>query len=168
MIQDKRKRDRLLHRLKINYTVLSEHDNEPRRSGFGHSVNISPSGVCLITTPSISGSKLLHLNIQLPVKPFSLLILGKPVWCAQVPDSDGNSHRVGIRFLGLFPQVGEIVRDIAKRLDTQPICLNSRVRVEGARIEPRKKNIVYPLVSTPAPSGYRYALEPAGIQALHK
>lgn len=99
--RDKRKHERYDCRLKMTFTILSSSDSTPYEYGVAHSRNLSESGVCIFTEQSIQVPILMQLNINLPMRPFHLLILGKAVRC--VPAGEGNLHEIGLKFVGILP-----------------------------------------------------------------
>jgi len=98
---DKRRHDRHSCHLKMTYTILSSTDSTPYEYGVAHSLDLSESGVCIYTEQKVKVPILMQLNLNLPMRPFHLLILGKAVRCNPAPEA--GLFEVGVKFVGILP-----------------------------------------------------------------
>lgn len=98
---DQRRHERYVCHLKMTYTILSTNDSTPYEYGVAHSRNLSESGVSVMTEQRIKVPILMQLNINLPMRPFHLLILAKAVRCDVLPNS--NLFEIGLKFVGILP-----------------------------------------------------------------
>jgi hypothetical protein len=98
---DQRRHERYACHLKMTYTILSTSDSTPYEYGVAHSRNLSESGVSVLTEQRIRVPILMQLNINLPMRPFHLLILAKAIRCDLVPNS--NLYELGLKFVGILP-----------------------------------------------------------------
>jgi len=98
---DRRRHERYNCNLKMTYTILSSVDTTPFEYGVAHSKDLSESGVCIFTEHGIEVPILMQLNINLPMRPFHLLILAKAMRTHL--DDDTGLHEVGLKFVGILP-----------------------------------------------------------------
>lgn len=116
---DKRKYERYLCNLRMTYTILSSVDSTPFEYGVAHSKDLSEAGVCIFTEHNIKVPILMQLNINLPMRPFHLLILAKALRCAKLTDSD--LFEVGLKFVGILPpEFKRLVSELAPPLPGPP------------------------------------------------
>jgi len=99
--ENRRRHERYLCNLKMTYTILSSVDSTPFEYGVAHSKDLSESGVCVFTEHKIDVPILMQLNINLPMRPFHLLILAKALRCGT--SEDANLYEVGLKFVGILP-----------------------------------------------------------------
>ncbi len=98
---DRRRHERYTCNLKMTYTILSSVDTTPFEYGVAHSKDLSESGVCIYTEHGIEVPILMQLNINLPMRPFHLLILAKAMRTHM--DDETGLHEVGLKFVGILP-----------------------------------------------------------------
>lgn len=98
---DRRRHERYSCNLKMTYTVLSSVDTTPFEYGVAHSKDLSESGVCIYTEHSIDVPILMQLNINLPMRPFHMLILAKAMRIEM--DEETGLHEAGLKFVGILP-----------------------------------------------------------------
>ena len=100
--REKRRHERYSCNLKMTYTILSSNEATPFEYGVAHSRNLSESGVAIFTEHEIQVPILMQLNINLPMRPFHLLILGKALRCIDAKDQPGL-YEIGVKFVGILP-----------------------------------------------------------------
>lgn len=120
-VVEKRRHERYSCNLRMTYTILSSLDSTPFEYGVAHSKDLSEAGVCIYTEHNIKVPILMQLNINLPMRPFHLLILAKALRSKKMPDS--NLHEVGLKFVGILPPefkrlVSEISPPLADSTET--------------------------------------------------
>ena len=67
--------------------------------------NLSGTGVCLIGEASFERGQRLELAFDLPDQPASVVASGEVVWMMTSSTEDIERVEVGVKFLGLSPQV---------------------------------------------------------------
>ncbi len=100
-VADKRRHKRYACNLKMTYTILSSVDSTPFEYGVAHSKDLSEAGVCIYTEHHVDVPILMQLNINLPMRPFHILLLAKALRCKQA--SDSSLYEVGLKFVGILP-----------------------------------------------------------------
>ena len=99
----------------MTYTILSSIDSTPFEYGVAHSKDLSEAGVSIFTEHNIKVPILMQLNINLPMRPFHLLILAKALRSKKMVDSD--LHEVGLKFVGILPpEFKRLVSELAPPL----------------------------------------------------
>lgn len=99
--RDQRRHERYACHLKMTYTILASNDSTPYEYGVAHSRNLSESGVSILAEQKVKVPILMQLNINLPMRPFHLLILAKAVRCEPMPNS--SLFEIGLKFVGILP-----------------------------------------------------------------
>lgn len=113
--QDLRRHERYGCNLKMTYTILSSTDSTPFEYGVAHSKDLSESGVCIFSEHPINVPILMQLNINLPMRPFHLLILAKALRCHKIEES--GLHEVGLKFVGILPpEFKRLVAELSPRM----------------------------------------------------
>jgi c-di-GMP-binding flagellar brake protein YcgR len=113
--QDLRRHERYGCNLKMTYTILSSTDSTPFEYGVAHSRDLSESGVCIFSEHPINVPILMQLNINLPMRPFHLLILAKAQRCRKIEES--GLYEVGLKFVGILPpEFKRLVAELAPRV----------------------------------------------------
>ena len=98
---NRRRHERYSCNLRMTYTILSSVDSTPFEYGIAHSKDLSEAGVCIYTEHNIKVPILMQLNVNLPMRPFHLLILAKALRSKKMSDSD--LYEVGLKFVGILP-----------------------------------------------------------------
>ena len=112
--QEMRRHERYGCNLKMTYTILSSTDSTPFEYGVAHSKDLSESGVCIYSEHPINVPILMQLNINLPMRPFHLLILAKALRCRKIEES--GLYEVGLKFVGILPpEFKRLVAELAPR-----------------------------------------------------
>lgn len=110
-----RRHERYGCNLKMTYTILSSTDSTPFEYGVAHSKDLSESGVCIFSEHPIHVPILMQLNINLPMRPFHLLILAKALRCTKMAES--GLFEVGLKFVGILPpEFKRLVAELAPRI----------------------------------------------------
>ena len=110
--REKRRHERNLCNLKMTYTILSSVDSTPFEYGVAHSKDLSESGVCVVTEHKIDVPILMQLNINLPMRPFHLLILAKALRSRHLEET--GLYEVGLKFVGILPpEFKKLVSELA-------------------------------------------------------
>ena len=112
---DQRRHERYGCNLKMTYTILSSTDSTPFEYGVAHSKDLSESGVCIFSEHAIHVPILMQLNINLPMRPFHLLILAKALRCHKIEES--GLFEVGLKFVGILPpEFKRLVAELSPRI----------------------------------------------------
>jgi len=85
----------------MTYSILSSRASNPFEYGVAQAKNLSENGVCIFTEQEVQVPVLLQLNVNLPMRPFHMLLLGKALRCQKAGDRD--LYEVGIKFVGILP-----------------------------------------------------------------
>ena len=99
--RDNRRYDRIDSQLKVTYTILSRTNASPEEFGVTRSKDLSEGGIRLYADRPVQVPVLVQLNLEVPVRPFHLLVLGKAVRCEKKTDPD--HYEIGIKFVGILP-----------------------------------------------------------------
>jgi hypothetical protein len=85
----------------MTYSILSSRASNPFEFGVAQAKNLSENGVCIFTEQEIQVPVLLQLNVNLPMRPFHMLLLGKALRCQKTEGRD--LYEIGIKFVGILP-----------------------------------------------------------------
>lgn len=99
--RDERRFERFPCNLRMTYTILSSSDSTPYEYGVANARNLSEAGVLIFTEQDISAPVLMQLNINLPVRPFHMLVLGKAL--RSESQTENGLFEIGIKFVGILP-----------------------------------------------------------------
>jgi len=96
---ERRRMPRLTERCRVTFRVLREGATGARTEA-GETVNLSGSGLCLLTREAVARGTRLALELRLEGRPQPVVAMGTVVWTA--PERD--AHKIGIEFAWLRPE----------------------------------------------------------------
>jgi c-di-GMP-binding flagellar brake protein YcgR len=109
----RRRHERIPERLSVNFRPIGEESAGARVSAV--TVNMSESGLCLVSPEALSAETHLALELNLEGHEETVMALGRVVWC----DRDGEQYRVGICFTWLREQDREPLGVIAEYVQSR-------------------------------------------------
>jgi len=119
--EERRRAPRIDERLQVAFRTLREGAAEPRRTA-ARTLNLSASGLCLVTQEALRRDDHLAMELSLEGQPGPVMAVGRVVWCDR--DEQERSFRVGVCFTWLREEdrkalavIGEYVQS---RLDPDP------------------------------------------------
>lgn len=102
MSDERRNHPRALVNVHVTYTILNSLDATPYEYGETVTENISEGGLCMLIRDTLEENRLLYINIEIPSRNQSLLMLGKTVSVHE--NVEDGAHRVRIKFVGMLPR----------------------------------------------------------------
>ena len=103
ILREKRRFIRFDERIKIRYILVTNKNSDSR---YSRSINISKTGLCLLTYEKLNEKDLLNIEIELHDFSNPVKVAGKVVWIKdlQTPDKEGRRlFYVGLQFIKISP-----------------------------------------------------------------
>lgn len=96
---ERRRAPRISERVKVVFRAIGD-DAEGGRAITAETLNMSASGLCLVSPTALTADSHLAIELSLEGHATAVMAIGRVVWC----DREGDDYRVGVCFAWLREQ----------------------------------------------------------------